>query len=73
MKLGTRTTWYGMISVASRTPKIMPLPRNDRNAKANAAREQAISIPIVVNVAILIEFRKKSPKVTPGRAFHIFT
>ena len=71
MKLGTSTTWNGMMSVAMTSANSRPLPRNGSTANANAASEQLTSAPIVASVAILSELRKKSPNVTPGSALHI--
>ena len=71
MKLGTSTTWKGMMSVAMMSAKSRPLPRNGSTANAKAAIEQLISAPTVARVAILSELRKKSPNVTPGSALHM--
>ena len=60
-----------MMSVAMMSAKRSPLPRKGRTAKAKAAIEQLTSAPIVASVAILSELMKKSPKVTPGSAFHM--
>ena len=73
MKLGTRTTWNGMIMVARSTPNSGPLPRNGITAKAYAAMEQVTSCPAVHSRASLSELTKNVPNVTPwGNAFHMF-
>ena len=72
MKFGTSTTWNGMMRVARMSANRGPRPRNGRTANANAAIEQLISWPIVFSVEILSELTKNVPKVTSGRAFHIF-
>ena len=71
MKFGTRTTWNGMIRVASSSPNRTRLPRNSNTANAYAAIEQVRTWPIVASEAITIELGKNVPKVTPGRAYHI--
>ena len=60
-----------MMSVAMRMPNRKLRPRNGITAKANAAREQANTSPIVLRPAILSELRKKVPNVTSPKAFHI--
>ena len=72
MKLGTSTTWNGMIRVARMSANSGPRPRNGRTANAKAAIEQLTSWPIVFSVESLSELRKNVPNVTSGRAFHIF-
>ena len=71
MKFGTRTTWNGMMRVANRIPKSVDRPRNRSTAKAYAAKEHAITCPIVVSDASFSELRKNVPKVTSPNAFHI--
>ena len=69
MKFGTRTTWNGMIRVASRSANSGSRNRKRSAAKANAAIEQLISWPTVFSTASLSELRKNVAE--RQRAFHI--
>ena len=71
MKLGTRTIWNGMISVARISANRTRLPRNSNTANAYAAMEHVTTWPIVASDAMTIEFWKNVPNVTLGRANHI--
>src|SRR5436305_15051979 len=71
MKFGTRTIWNGMMRVARIRANRIRLPRNSNTANAYAAIAQVTTWPNVASDAMTIEFWKKVPKVTPGRANHM--